>query len=195
MGNKITRVVVEGSQGDINSAVSPISFFAIFFNILPSLVRIERGTKYTLFMSVTTQKNALFLISFLLKVFSVGLHTLHWWVLEIHTMSVTFLKSKEKTQIMPPFGKLTLTWGYLCSSQLNFPAFYAKQDFLRGENSLFTSSARPTLKQSWTSVNLRLLLYTFFFSISNHHSSLLEPNFLIKIYISITWYLCHICQT
>ena len=32
MGNKITRVVVEGSQGDINSAAPPIPFFVLFMS-------------------------------------------------------------------------------------------------------------------------------------------------------------------
>ena len=59
-------------------------------------------------------------------------------------------------------------WGYLCSSQLNFPAFYAKRDFLRGENSLFTSSALPSLKLFWTGENLNnLYLCSFVLSIKS----------------------------
>ena len=68
-------------------------------------------------------------------------------VLRKYLLDIVF---QGKRKIMSPCRKLTLTWGYLCSSQLNSPAFYAKQDFHR-ENSLFTSSAPPlsnNLKQA-----------------------------------------------
>ena len=134
MGNKITRVVVEGSQGDINSAVSPISFFAIFFNILPSLVRIERGTKYTLFMSVTTQKNALFLISFLLKVFSVGLHTLDEQKARPRSShnECNFLKIQRENTDYAPFWEVDAYLRLFMFKPIEFPGFLCKARFPPG---------------------------------------------------------------
>ena len=142
MGNKITRVVVGGSQADINFPVPPIAPFSCpFFNLsLENHFDIHHWY-ITIFLS-----REIFPFN---SVFS--------WNYEL--CPAQEVDAHLRLYMVTPEVQV---WGYLCSSQLNFPAFYAKRDFLRGENSLFTSSALPSLKQFWTGENPNTLYLCFF---------------------------------
>ena len=143
MGNKITRVVVEGSQGDINSTVSPIYFWS-YLCWQKNSVRIKMGVKY------------------ILIIFNILSHTLLSWILWEHSQQKTILSSGAGIILCGIFSSqytwdtdyASLFWevdAYLrlfMFKPIEFPGFLCKARFSRGGNSLFTSSGLHTRSQT-----------------------------------------------